>query len=104
MKLKRAFLIILSSVLLLTASATASLAWNENTDIFDWGPASAATKEEIVSELQEILIKKNLLDKRYTAEQLVTMVEKQLAIDNEQAIIIEKMCEGLKLNCDSLWQ
>ena len=91
------------ALVLIAMTSSFAFAWGVNTDVFDWYAANAATKEEMVTELQEILLKKNILNKRHTASSLVQLVEERLAIDNEQAIIIDKMCEGLNLNCESLW-
>ncbi|MDR2945634.1 MAG: hypothetical protein LBV79_02660 [Candidatus Adiutrix sp.] len=102
MKLRKTVLAAVMASLLLISSAPVALAWGKFTDIFDWGRADAATKEEIVSDLQELLIREKILSKRYTASSLVKVVEKRLAIDNNQAIILDKLCEGLKLNCDKL--
>ncbi len=102
MKLRKCLLTLITAGALLVASAPFALAWEAGTDVFDWGMANASTKEQIVTDLQEILINKGILKKRYTASSLVAVVEKQLAIDNEQAIILDKMCLGLKLNCDSV--
>ena len=100
MELRKTLLNLVVTGAILLASVAPAMAWNSSTDVFDWGQANSATKEQIVKDLQEILIKKKILNKRYTASSLVKMVEKGLAIDNEQAIIIYKMCEGLNLDCD----
>lgn len=91
--------IVVMTFCLLLGSAVTALAWGENTDVFDWDRADQATKIQIVTDLQNILVQKGILNQTWPAEHLVAVVDHELAKDSEQAIIIDKMCIGLDLDC-----
>ncbi len=97
------FFLSFTALCFFACSAVSAYAWDKYADVFDWSKANQATKIAIVNDLQQILIKNGLLDQKLSATRLVAMVEDELAKDSMQANILEKMCEGLDLNCSDIF-
>ena len=72
-------------------------------DVFDW-QSPGYDKIKAINAIQNALIQKGILKQRYQAAALVAAVDRQLAIDAEQALIYSEVCTALKLDCSSAEQ
>ena len=100
--MKKRYLSFALAVLSLLAFLSAAAAADLNTDIFDWQNMGKKEKVQALNDIQKALKGKGLLGNVVDSNQLLPRVEAALARDSEQAIMSDKVCEVLRLDCSSI--